>query len=134
MHRVRVHAQKGMQLEPKKSFFCATQVEYLGFIIKCKGLKPQLSKVDTIINIVLPKTVTQLQGFIGLVIFYRDLWKKWAHYLELLVDLITKRKGSVEWTDKGKQVFEKMKESSAQDALLHYPEFGRPFNIHTDLS
>ena len=82
---------RGMQLKAKKYFFCATQVKYLGFIIPHNGLKPQPAKVDTTINMALPKTVRQLQGFVGLVNFYHNLWKKRAHFLAPLTDLITKK-------------------------------------------
>ena len=99
---------KGIQLEPKKSFFCHTQVEYLGYIINRDGLKAQPEKVDAIVNMALPKTVKQLRGFVGLVNFYRDLWKKRAHHLAPLTNLITKKKGVVKWNEEAKDAFKKV--------------------------
>ena len=40
---------KGIQLEPKKSFFCQTKVDYLGYTITRNGIKPQTSKVHAIV-------------------------------------------------------------------------------------
>ena len=100
---------KGIQLEPKKSYFCQTQVEYLGYLITREGLKPQQEKVNAIVNMAMPKTVKQLRGFVGLVNFYRDLWKKRAHWLAPLTDLITKHKGAVKWNTRAKEAFEKVK-------------------------
>ena len=49
--------EKGMQLEAKKSYFAAHQVEYLGYIITREGLKPQPAKVQAILNMGRPKMV-----------------------------------------------------------------------------
>ena len=43
-------------------------------------------------------------------------------------------KGSVEWNEKAKQTFSNMKSICAQDALLHYLDFNKVFEIHTDSS
>ena len=82
----------------------------------------------------LPKTVKQLRGFVGLVNFYRDLWKKRVHHLAPLTSLIIKKKGVVKWNEEAKDAFKKVKEICAQDALLFYPDFNKQFNIHTDSS
>lgn len=126
--------EKGIQLEAKKSFFGAHQVEYLGYIITREGLKPQPEKVRAILNMGRPSTVRQLRGFVGLVNFYRDLWKRRAHFLAPLTSLITKKKGPVVWTEEAEQAFKKVKEICAKDALLFYPNFNERFDIYTDSS
>ena len=82
-----------------------------------------------------PKSKKQLRGFIGLVSFYRNLFRGRAHYLDPLTELlIDKKRRTVQWTEKSEQAFEKIEKISAEDALLHLPDFNKSFVIYTDSS
>ena len=48
---------KGVHLNANKTFLCAKEVGYLGYIITREGLKLQPKKVQAIINMDVPKTV-----------------------------------------------------------------------------
>ena len=66
---------------------------------------------------------------------YRELWKKRAHHLAPIMDLTqNKKKGPITWTDEANQAFEDIKIIVAEDAMLHYPDFNQPFELHTDSS
>ena len=39
-----------------------------------------------------------------------------------------------EWTDVHQAVFDGMKKALARDTILAYPDFNKPFDIHTDSS
>ena len=67
--------------------------------------------------------------------FYRDLWKKRAHHLAPVMELTqNKKKGPITWTEEANKSFEDIKKIVAEDAMLHYPDFNKPFDIHTDSS
>ena len=51
-----------------------------------------------------------------------------------LTKLLSKRKGPITWTKEADEAFKKMKEICAEDALLFYPDYNKPFEIHTDPS
>ena len=123
-----------MQLNIEKLFFAKQEVDYLGYVINQSGISPQGSKVEVIAGMVKPKTVTQLRRFAGMINFYRDLWPKRAHNLAPLTALIDKKKGALNWNTEAEQAFENIKTMIQQDALLHYPDFNKPFDIHTDSS
>jgi hypothetical protein len=44
-----------------KSFFCAQETEYLGYILPRGGFKPQSKKVQAILALNLPNNVKELQ-------------------------------------------------------------------------
>ena len=73
----------GLKVNANKSTFGTTELEYLGFWITREGIAPLKSKVETILNIELPRTKKQLRRFNGLVNYYHDLWFKRS---EVLVD------------------------------------------------
>ena len=49
--------QAGLKIRAKKYVFAMPELEYLGYYISRKGIKPIYKKVQTILNIQEPKTV-----------------------------------------------------------------------------
>ena len=64
----------GLKVNGDKSYFSMDELEYLGYKITCKGVKPVLKKITTILDIKHPKTRKQLRSFIGMVNYYRNMW------------------------------------------------------------
>jgi hypothetical protein len=67
--------QAGLKVNAKKSNFGGQEMECLGCNIARTGIQPITKKVQAIQAIKLPKTRKQLRGFIGMINFYRDMWK-----------------------------------------------------------
>ena len=63
------------------------ELEYLGYYASCKGIKHAYKKVQAMLNNQEPKTTKQLQSLIGLVNYYRDMWKRRSHILPPLSKL-----------------------------------------------
>ena len=125
-----------MQINVDKSFFATVEVDYLGYIINRSDITPQPAKVQIIVDMTKPTTSTGVKRFEGMVNFYRDLWPKRAHYLALIMALTAgkKKNGPIIWTQEAIDSFEKIKTIIAEDAMLHYPDFNKEFEIHTDSS
>jgi hypothetical protein len=52
-----------LQVNARKSRFCALKTEYLGYILTREGIKPQQQKVNVILQVApLPRNVKQVQG------------------------------------------------------------------------
>ena len=92
-----------------------------------------MKKVEAIKKIATPTTRKQLRSFIGMVNYYRDMWPKRSHLLAPL-SALTSSKVKWKWTDECQVAFEQMKEMIARETLLTYPDFNKPFEIHTDAS
>ena len=123
----------GLKVNAKKSFFAQGQLEYLGYWITRDGIKPLQKKVDAILRIAAPTNKKQLRGFIGLVNYYRDMWVRRSHTLAPLAAL-TSKAAQWKWTKEHQTAFEEMKKIIARETLLAYPNFSKPFEIHTDAS
>ena len=64
----------GLRVNATKSFFCRTELEYLGYWISRDGIRPLNKKVEAINNLATPTTRRQLRRFLGMVNHYRDCW------------------------------------------------------------
>jgi hypothetical protein len=57
----------GLKINASKSKFCATETEYLGFILTRTGINPQPKKVQAIPKITPPRHVNDLCRFLGMI-------------------------------------------------------------------
>mmetsp|Transcript_119887 Transcript_119887/g.346392 ORF Transcript_119887/g.346392 Transcript_119887/m.346392 type:complete len:738 (-) Transcript_119887:6878-9091(-) len=107
-------ARKGLQINALKSFWATDQpVEYLGFLLTPEGIRPQPKKVKAMMNLAIPKTRKQLRQVIGLINYYRYMWKRRSHLLAPLTALLSTKK-KFEWT-KG------IEKSDIQGSLIIFP-------------
>ena len=74
-----------------KSFFARNELEYLGFKITIKGVIPLPDKVEARKNVAVPTTKEQLRCFIGLINYYRDMWKHRSGILTPLSRMTSKK-------------------------------------------
>ena len=81
-------AKAGLKINLPKCHIAKQEVEYLGYWLTPTGIKPQANKVQAIINLESPKTIKQLRRFLGMVNFYRDMWRQRSHLLAPLSDLL----------------------------------------------
>ncbi len=78
----------GLNINATKSVFCVQEIEYLGYILTRGGIKPQPKKVQAILTLNLPNNLKELQQFLGMVQYYRDMWQKCSEMLAPLTDLV----------------------------------------------
>ena len=60
----------------------------------------------------------------------------WKHRSDILTPLtkMTSKQATWNWTEEHQKAFEHMKKSISRETLLVYPNFSKPFVIHTDAS
>ena len=78
----------GLKVNAPKLFFCTAETEYLGYIFTRGGVKPQEKKLQAILAISPPNTVTELRRFLRMVQYYCDMWVKRSEMLAPLTDLV----------------------------------------------
>jgi Reverse transcriptase (RNA-dependent DNA polymerase) len=66
-------ASAGLKVNASKIYFCCDELEYLGYHINRKGVRPTMKKGEAIIKIDAPNTRKQVRSFIGMVNYYRDM-------------------------------------------------------------
>ena len=125
---------KGFRANLRKSFFMQKELEYLGYLLTDKGLKPQPKKVEAMKRIKPPKNSKQPKQFLGMVNFYRDIWEKRSDILAPLSKLSSAKGKKYIWGKEQQDAFEKAKRMLEREAILSYPDFSKPFDLYTDAS
>jgi hypothetical protein len=60
----------------------------------------------------------------------------WVHCSDALAPLsaLTSKNVKWTWTPEHQEAFEKVKQIVSHEVMLAYPDFNKPFDIHTDAS
>jgi RNase H-like domain found in reverse transcriptase len=90
-------------------------------------------KVQAVMDIAEPHTRRKLHSFLGIVNYYRDMWIRRSHVLAPLASL-TSTNAKWNWGEPQKKAFAMAKRIITREVLLVYPDFSKPFQIHTDAS
>jgi hypothetical protein len=132
-----------LKVNANKCSSCATETEYLGYVLTREGIKPQPKKVQAILVLQPPQTVKQLCTFLGMVQYYRDLWAKRSEILSPLTSLVgecgttkalKKKKVCWNWEEIHQKAFDNVTATIARDVVFVYPDFGQIFEVFTDSS
>ncbi|POM68721.1 Retrotransposon Polyprotein [Phytophthora palmivora] len=94
---------------------------------------PLHNKVEAIAKIASPRTRRELRRFIGMVNYYRDIWPRRAAILSLPTALISPSV-PFRWSDEHETAFARMKTAMIQTVELAFPDYSKPFHMHTDAS
>jgi hypothetical protein len=124
-----------LKVKADKCSFGLSKILYLGYIISREGIKPDPAKIQGIMDLERPRTTTEARALIGSVQYYRDMWRRRSHILSPLTEVSSGPKNKkIIWNDKLESAFLELKRMVSKETLLNYPDWSKPFDIHTDAS
>ena len=134
---LKILRENGLVLNASKCQFMKKSVEYLGHEISVEGIKPLPSGVKAVAEYPQPCTVKDLQGFLGLVNFYRRFVPAAAKILLPLTDALRGGRAGSEvltWTTGMEAAFNTAKSVVSSVALLAHPLQSAELVLVTDAS
>jgi hypothetical protein len=116
-----------------KSEFTSLKTNFLGHVLSQDGVRPDLSKIESIKEWQSLVLVKGVRSFLGLANFYSKFIKDFSALAKSFIDLL-KKKGSFEWKDKQQNVFNLLKGKLLLTSMLQFLNFPKPFEVHTNVS
>ena len=77
----------GIKINARKWSFGLKEIAYLGCVITWGGIKPDPKKVQGIMDLVRPTTMTESQALTSMFQYYRDIWTRWSHILSPMTEV-----------------------------------------------
>ena len=131
----------GMKMNPKKCDFFQRELHYLGHVVGADGVKPDPSKVQTVLDWPAPKTPKQVRSFLGFAGYYRRFIKDFAKMARPMQqftkgDFSARPNQSIEhlWTEECEQSLNALKKAVTSHPVLAYVDSEKPFRLVTDAS
>ena len=146
---------KGIKLKPGKCKLFQKEVRFLGQLISEKGQRMDPADIQAVLNLksVEPKSVKEVRHLLGLLGYYRKYIPDFSRKARPLYDLLKiptsddrpkkykKTKGgqrkpgeSILWNNVHQQALEELIEVLTSSTVMMFPDFNRPFVLHTDAS
>ena len=121
-----------------KCTFFANSIEYLGHIVDGEGLRPNPRLIQALIDFPRPKTLKELQSFLGLANYYRKFISNFSHIALPLTDATWNATQSnlrpIEWTQPMQAAFDELKKALTTAPCLALPDPDGEFEVITDAS
>jgi len=134
IHKVLKHLQElDLFLCPAKCSFNQTSVEYLGLIILEGELHMDLVKLQAVKYWPCPKSVKDLQKFLGFCNFYQCFVYAYSTLVCPLFDL-TKKTATWTWTPAYKATFTSLQHTLTTSPVLILPDYNKAFTLITNAS
>ena len=107
------------------------RVAYLGFIVSKDVISPNLDKVEAVVNWPIPRSVSEVRGFLGLIGWCRIFVKDYSFITRPLTKL-TKKDEAFSWLEVRDMALNKLKEILASEPMLKLPDFDKTFEVIVD--
>ena len=124
--------QYHLKLKPSKCYLFKREIEFLGRKIGGDGMTLTDHSIATIEKWSPPKTVKEVERFLGLVNFHRMFIPGYSKVCEPLFRLLKKKEFI--WGDEQQEAFSSVKEILASPAVLAVPSRNGRFILDTDAS
>ena len=100
--------QFGLQVDISKCEFDANEVKYLGLIINTGGVRMDPAKVAAVTEWPVPRSVNNVQTFLGFANFYRRFILEYSRIIRPLTSL-TRKDQKFDWTPECQSAFDLLK-------------------------
>ena len=123
----------GLQVEIEKCEFHTTETRYLGLIIGTEGVKMDPKKTETVKNWPQPKTLKDVQAFLGFANFYRRFILGFSAIVKPLTAL-TRKDVKFLWSKDCQKAFTTLKERFISAPILKWFNPEKEIIVETDSS
>ncbi|KAH0641913.1 hypothetical protein KY290_033526 [Solanum tuberosum] len=116
-----------------KCEFWLNSVAFLGHVVSKEGVMVDPQKIEAVKNWVRSSSVTEVRSFMGLASYYHQFVKNFAFVATHLTNL-TKEEIPFEWTEKCKDIFQKLKTLLTTAHILALPVECKDLIVYCDAS
>jgi hypothetical protein len=130
-----------VKVKLSKCEFVKNTIKFVGHEI-CDGVvRPNKDKVEVLFKYDRPKTLKQLQGFLGLANYFRKYIENFSVRASPLYDLtknhpsnVKNTKINIEWNDVADEAFNYLRKILTTEPFLILPKVNEPYVLETDAS
>jgi len=120
-------------VKPEKCVWKVREVGFLGVIIGEDGVRMEKEKVQGVIEWPVPRSMKDVQKFLGLANYYRQFVKDFAKIAKPLHEMMRKEM-KWSWEERQQKVFEELKKRFTTEPVLVTPDLDKEMRVEVDVS
>ena len=120
-------------VKPEKCVWKVREVGFLGVVIVSNGVRMEKEKIQGVVDWLVPKSVKDVQKFLGLANYNRQFVKDFAKIARPLHE-ITRKEIKWEWGEKQQNVFEELEQRFMTELILVIPDLDKKMRVEADAS
>lgn len=128
---LKIAAQNGLNINFNKCKFLRKTLQFLGFIIENGTMKPSEEKTKAIAKFPMPKTIKDVQSFLGLTGFFRKFIAEYDTIARPMTQLL-KKDAKFIFGNEQQIAFKTLKEKMSSDPVLRLYNPKAVTELHTD--
>lgn len=121
-------------VKPEKCEFHASEISFLGFIIKQGSIQMDPKKTRAVLEWPRPKSVKEVQWFLGFANFYRKFIRDFSSVAAPLSALTKAKNTHFAWSPEVDEAFQVLKGRFTSAPVLTMPDSSRGFIVEVDAS
>ena len=125
--------QYQIALNLRKCIFFAPFGVLLGHVVSHDGIFVDPMKVEIILDLDPPTSVTQIRSTLGHMGYYRKFIRGYVEITALMEKLL-KKDARFEWNENYEESLDKLKKKMATAAILIFLDWKKEFHVHVDAS
>ena len=123
----------GVTLKPSKCEFSKSELKFLGHIINNQGVKADPAKTKAILDMQLPKNVSEMRRFIGMTNQLSKFIPCSAEMMKPLTELLSSKR-TFQWGPNQTEAFAKIKDKLTTSSILALYDHTADTKVSTDAS
>jgi len=125
--------ENDLYVKPEKCVWKVREIDFLGLVMGSGGIKMQEQKVVGVLEWPRPKTVKEVQMFLGLANYYRRFVKDFTQIAKPMHKLVRKDE-KWNWGDEQEKAFEQLKQVFTMQPVLVAPDLDKEMRVEVDAS
>ncbi len=118
----------------EKCEFHQTSTSFLGYIISQDGVAMDERKVKAVLDWPQPKTVKEIQRFLGFANFYRRFIRSFSTIAAPLTTMTKRNTSKLQWSQEALRAFQELKTHFTSAPILKHPDPDCQFIVEVDAS
>ncbi|KAL0202014.1 hypothetical protein M9458_000032, partial [Cirrhinus mrigala] len=126
--------QHKLYAKEEKCQFHQQSIAFLGYVISPEGVAMDDSKVSAVRDWPRPKTLKELQRFLGFSNFYRRFIRNFSTVAAPLTSMVKRGKVHLTWSPDAVQAYHELRQRFTTAPILRHPDPQLPFLVEVDAS
>jgi len=125
--------ENNLYVKPEKCTWKVREIDFLGLVMRSEEIKMQEKKVVGVLEWPRPKTVKEVQKFLGLANYYRQFIKDFAKIAKPMHNLVKKDK-KWNWGSEQEKAFKQLKKVFTMQPMLVALDLDKEIRVEADTS